>query len=156
MSAPPGVEIIFLIFLSFLIVIGIAVGAAVVAVIRRVSKVKLNSTEKIGIAGLAIVLFTISSLPVQAVGEKTTVYIAFRDPYDVTWLYYGFPVIWAYKFEPVDPSARHLFLIPGFHNVLGLFADFTFWLLISVVLVYSVKIAHTHARPKGANIFGAK
>lgn len=146
MSAPPGIEIFFLILVGFLVLIGILIGSTVAAVIRRVSKVKLGSKEKISIAGLSILLFAISSLPVQAVGERTTVYIAFRDPYDVIRLYYGFPVIWAYKFEPIDPSARHLFLIPGIHNILGLFADFTFWLLISVILVYSVKIAHTHAR----------
>jgi len=146
MSTPPGIEIFLIIFIGFFVLLGIAICATVAAVIRRVFKVKLSSKENKFMAVLFLLLFTISSLPVRAIGEKMTVYVGFQDPYDVVRLYYGFPVIWAYKFEPLDPSARDLFLIPSIHDFLGLFVDFTFWLVVSVILVYSAKFYAQHRR----------
>jgi len=139
MSAPPGIEIIFVFIVVVFVLMGIAIGVGVAVAIRHVFKVKLGFIEKISVAMLFLILFTISSLPVRAIGEKITVYIGFRDPYDVVWLYYGFPAIWAYKFEPLDPSARYLFSTPSIHNFLSLSVDIAFWLVISVILVYCVK-----------------
>ena len=139
--APPGIEIIFFFMIGLFVLIGVAVGAGVAALFRKVFKTKLSLIEKTVIAALALLLFTVSSLPVRAVGERTTVYIAFRDPYDVVWLYYGFPAIWAYKLEPFNQSAAYLFRTPSIHNFLSLSVDIAFWLVISVVLVYCVRLA---------------
>jgi len=154
MSAPPGIEIIFVLIVGFFVLVSIAIGAGFAAVIRRVFKIRLGLSGKVGVAVLFFLLFTVSSLPVRAIGERTTVYIGFRDPYDVVWLYYGFPAIWAYKFEPFDQSAAYLFRTPSIYNFLSLSVDITFWLVISVFVVYCVKFyfsrrhaTHVPARP---------
>lgn len=154
MSAPPGIEIIFTLAVGSFVLVGILIGVGAAAVLRRVFKMRLSFIGKIGVAVLSVLFFTVSSLPVRAIGERTTVCIGFRYSYDVVWLYYGFPAIWAYKFEPVNQSAAYLFRTPGIHNFLSLSVDIAFWLVISVVLVYCAKFYLTRLQRRRSQVQG--
>ena len=125
----------------FYIFVGAALVAGIAALMTAVFKVKIKSKELVFIVVIFLLFFSFSSLLLRGKEDGVTVGF-FGDPhrYEGTHLFYGFPEIWARKFEPYDADARSLFLFPDNIYFIGFFVDFTFWLVISVVLVYSAKI----------------
>ncbi len=136
MSAPPGIEFIFYMFLAGCILLASAIAYLIARLFRKFLKVTMRPIEIIIIAAIFLMSFAASSFVLQQRENGVTIYLyGGLTPYQGDFLYYGFPSIWYRRFEPYDPSFRHLFAMPSITNLGSFFVDATFWLAISVILV---------------------
>lgn len=143
-----GIEL-FLLLMLFYIVVGIALVAGITVLLIAVFKVKIKSGELVFIVLLFLVAFSVSSLFIR--GKEDGVIEGFiGDPtrYEGSQLFYGFPAIWMRRFVPYDVNYRNMFFLPDNFYFIGFFVDFTFWLAISLVIVYSAKILSTKRSKK--------
>ncbi len=136
MSAPPGIEFIFYMFLAGCILLASAIAYFIARLFRKLLKVTIRPIEIIIIAAIFLISFTASSFVLQQRENGITIYLyGSLTPYQGDFLYYGFPTIWYRTFEPYDPNFRYLFTTPGVTNLGSFFVDVTFWLAIPVILV---------------------
>lgn len=127
--------------------IGVAIVAGLATLIAVVLKVKIKPRDIGLVAILFLLCFSISSLLVRG-REDGVIEGFFGDPtrYEGAHLFYGFPEIWMRRFEPYNESYRNLFLLPDNYYFLGFFVDFTMWLAVAVVVMYSVQFFQRRPR----------
>jgi len=142
----PGI-VLFLLIILFFMLVGVASVAGLATLIAVVFEVKIKRRD-IGLVALLFLLcFSISSLFVRS-RQDGIVEGFLGDPtrYEGAHLFYGFPEIWMRRFEPYNGSYANLFILPDNYYFLGFFVDFTLWLAVAVVVIYSVKFFQRRPR----------
>lgn len=142
LSAPPGLAV-----LVNLMLISYCIGTilAIAIIMSKTLKVKLKPKEILYTALFTALLFLpcfyFSSLMLRGREDGRTIYrYGYSQPYEGSFLFYGFPAVMYTMFEPYDPSVANPFLRPINFYFDGFFINFAFWVAPPIILAYVAKL----------------